>query len=146
MNYTSIKQSKKLQELGLNPESADMIYRNTQEWNEIPVATTKDFCKYELCDSNLYIESCIPCWSVGALLDIVNVPFELIKMANGYPAEYRAILFPRLSSDCCTKGYTLIETTYNMIVWLLENRYIKKSKDEDGKGEVKGVLQGHKGT
>ena len=60
-NYTTIEQSKRLLELGVPADSADMYYTRT---NPIP---------------KVYIEGTTrhayhtPCWSVGRLIEIMNI-------------------------------------------------------------------------
>ena len=68
MNYTSIEQSKKLLELGLSPESADMEYmflkKDGSKVSNVPFVkepNEEPDCCYDF----------ISCWSVGALLDIM---------------------------------------------------------------------------
>lgn len=62
--YTSIEQSKKLLELGLNPNTADMFYPKIDEglYSVFPVIGYEIF-KKQISD--------IPCWSLGALLDVL---------------------------------------------------------------------------
>ena len=61
MNYTSIEQSKKLLELGLKPETADMNhYEKDDGWVTLP--------KGQISYGGFQI---IPCWSLGALLGIM---------------------------------------------------------------------------
>ena len=107
MNYTSIEQSKKLIELGLNIESVDMWYAIV---DGEPFICLEKREEYEN----------IPCWSVGALM-------EVMPLYNGTT--------PRLSwskGQCvcfyyCGKEFhndTIIDACYNMVVWLLENKYI----------------------
>lgn len=120
MNYTTIEQSKNLLELGLNPESADMLF----PWNgysniEIPVIGKTG-------NSSVLI----PCWSVGALLEVMPVILKL---------RYRAFLTPHSVGYCCAYSdcsesfhvedeKTAINACYKMVVWLLENNYIKKGE------------------
>lgn len=129
-HYTSIEQSKKLLELGLNPESADMLYQ------EYETVEGDDYVyKHRLQPWYSNDIDGIPCWSVGALLEVIpkrikvegelTSTWQLKKEANGYAIYYESISLDWYS-NCI--GETLIEAAYNMIVWLLENEYIKKGE------------------
>lgn len=129
MNYTSIEQSEKLLELGLKPESADMFY-------EILTGEIyPQLVRVKLTDKHwmeLYPEVMMPCWSLGALLEMMPKegiqPFEDSNPFIGYgDKKYRCVyLNGDWESSHQTMGDTPIEAAYNMIVWLLENGHIKK--------------------
>ena len=79
---TSLEQSKKLLELGIDPQTADMIYywfgsfELNDEWHELHLGT------------NRVNDKDIPAWSLAALLEIMpyvdNIrPFNLTKMWEG---------------------------------------------------------------
>lgn len=67
MNYTDLEQSKRLYELGLDPNTADMYYtifdNNSIPHLTIPPMKEEDWKK--LCPQ-VYT----PCWSTGALLEV----------------------------------------------------------------------------
>lgn len=81
-NFTTPEQSKRLLELGVPADSADMYYKHTK------------LTPYVLFNNVLFsvyskAEDIIPCWSVGRLIDIiaichgtpfygVNKPYDLI--------------------------------------------------------------------
>lgn len=131
-NYTSIEQSKKLLELGLDSESADMIYM--MGVSDIP------YCKHRNDPEGI---NNIPCWSVGALMDVMPesitysdfkpFPLGLFKGDKEKHSKYGHYWIQYFNPEhggahVQTNGYTPIEAAYNMIVWLLENNYIKKEK------------------
>lgn len=66
----------------------------------------------------------IPCWSVGALLD-------LMPMVNGREPH---LIWTKGTYTCFyysgnrTTKETMVEAAYNMMVWFLENNYIKKEE------------------
>ena len=64
MNYTTIEQSKKLLELGLNPETADMHFIKL-------IRDTDTVYIPELLYDEPLSEIDYPCWSLAALLDIL---------------------------------------------------------------------------
>lgn len=81
MYYTTIEQSKRLVELGLNPKSADMVYimysdgKPTNDDAELStVFESKDHKWYwiDFIDGSWDIRGeDIFCWSLGALLDVL---------------------------------------------------------------------------
>lgn len=110
-HYTTIEQSKKLLEVGMNPETADMIYTMVN-------GRCTPFIRVETIDE--LEEDDVLCWSLGALLDIIK-PFNYHLTQN-------------------TQGNYIISTSFNawinsellnalvdMVVWLLENGFIKKN-------------------
>ena len=147
MSKTSIEQSKRLLELGLNPESADMYY--IRNWGEYYARFNED---------NYIGDKVCPCWSLGALLKLLPYKFvetdkskfskEFVNynsIAGDFEATFR-IEFDRKedgyrvnysSTYCDNYGYddnetipsyverkpTLFEAVYELIVWLLENEY-----------------------
>ena len=123
MNYTSIEQSKKLLELGLSPESADMCYQHIPElkaWDSVP-----EVAKY------IKESIAIPCWSIGALLKMALVEkFEITPDFDG-----KVVIIPEFRDENGTystdeayfTGKELIDAFYEMVVWLLEHDYIKKN-------------------
>ena len=126
MNYTSIEQSKKLLELGLSPESADMWWDETEKFPRC-IKHYHEYLSQKI--------SPIPCWTIGALLEIIPKKIQLIN-ENNY-AEF-IIAYPSYS-DGHSMGYnrgdipwkygdTLLDTCYEMVVWLLENNYIEKAE------------------
>ena len=127
-HYTTIEQSKKLLELGLSPESADMWYNyHRDEWDKIKItSTTPSFLMASLDD--------IPCWSVGALLELIpdvitidnnELDFELLKGNNSrYYLGYCGDGIFRSQ-----RGNSPIDTCFEMVCWLLKNGgYLKKIK------------------
>lgn len=128
MNYTSIEQSKKLLELGLSPESADMYYFKFAD-GTIAV------------DESPYIgepyvngqELGYPCWSVGALLELMPWSMEEIKnhkidlvygkFAEGWYISY--FDWTGLHHGHKVYGDSQIDVCYKMICWLLENKHIQ---------------------
>lgn len=146
MNYTSIEQSKKLLELGLSPESADMFY------NEEPDETyLKDIVdtKYPMILREGYIRfleeyGVFPCWSLGALLEVMPIikkgideylPY-FIKGSEIWKGKIQSfwycsyVLLDDSNTELTTfKTSTAVEAAYSMVAWLLENGYIKKESD-----------------
>ena len=161
-HYTSIEQSKRLLELGLPPESADMSYSNfcpkglsySDPYNifAIPYTEAKEVLDRHIQRyggdqyDGIIAWNVIPCWSVGALLGLMpaNIkakestePYSLMVFKdkveyNGddyYRVEYgygNPMTVGWLNEWYETKGgFDLMESVFLMVVWLLENGYIK---------------------
>ena len=138
MNYTTIEQSKKLVELGLNPESADMHYPDYYF-----DGNTKGPCNtpYKEVIEDLFhvyinpkTKRLLPCWSLGALMELMPKIKEdeddggcYPTLCKGYNTDkwhcvYRSTLH-------ITDWYkSSIDAAFEMVVWLLENGYIKTKK------------------
>jgi len=128
-HYTSIEQSKKLLELGLNPESADMLYQS------LTGDTYPEVIRVNLSSKHwgiLYPDTYIPCWSLGALLELMpetiildeHVAFGKLKRVNAIWNVYYESNFSYREED----SSELIKAVYSMICWLLEFGYINKEK------------------
>ena len=76
MNYTTIEQSKKLLELGLSPESADMYYFKQVDPDYFPpdVESIKPTPFVISIENKPYYTYDIPCWSVVSLLNLMICP------------------------------------------------------------------------
>ena len=122
MNYTSIKQSKKLVELGLSPETADMF------WLPVGDRTDKFTVEVNIQQKALNLDRAIPCWSVGALLGLM--PKCIVVDGDNY---FQYIAMGDTVSYCNVKDEKLVLFNYDflldslfaMVVWLIENNYIK---------------------
>lgn len=117
MNYTmnkictDIEQSKKLLELGIDPQTADMIYywfgsfELNDEWHELHLGT------------NRVNDKDILAWSFTALLSILPKGTRLLKSATDdtYHCD-------------CPKGNidkwfdNPVDAAFEMVCWLLENK------------------------
>ena len=138
MNYTSIEQSKKLVELGLKPESVDMCYLQDVVECKGCIPWRYAWYKYPVLigdkpEEDIPEPISLPCWSVGSLFELIpenilikgeaSYKFEFKKNGGGYGCIYCG---PRLVADSiATIGSTPIEAAYNMVVYLLENKYIQ---------------------
>ena len=120
MNYTSIEQSKKLLSLGLKAESADMWYQHIGV--SIKDGSQKSIYFPMVIRDNESDED-IPCWSVGALLDVI--PF-LTQITTSYKKTRVdvVIIYKKGFKDSChyERAETLIDALVQMITWLYENK------------------------
>ena len=129
MNYTSIEQSKKLLELGLNPETADMYYEPSIGFCTEPSEARVGEIKYAHPRS-------IPCWSLGALLDVMPDKIEYmdsecdLSLAKDWVSYegYDRYDTSYTIQPMVFKDKPLVDLLFESIIWLLENGYIKKGK------------------
>lgn len=127
MNYTTIEQSKHLLELGLCPDSADMIYYEHKFTGALTALNGKAECtEYKNCTGDIHV---IPCWSVGALLEIIwkSLPSVMIIPGSRFDIEPQYWCTTDNEEICYDTDYyaSAIEALYDMICWLLQNNYIK---------------------
>lgn len=122
MNYTSIEQSKKFLELGLNPDSADMYYfLDPTPVGNIYIPSLIFIEKHLKSRMPEYDKGDIPCWSLCALLKVMprwNDYKPFIGKNECYYINDDKEIYHRETG-------TSIEAAYSMVIWLLENRYIK---------------------
>lgn len=148
MLATTIEQSQYLLDLGLSSETADMCltWVNNQ-WNEVADNADKirkiQICN--ACDDNGYKPedvNVVPAWSLGALFDLMPTihKFEEDYLPNLSSCTYRK----NNKKYCCSYQAEMsngsvvelkpfiadnpLEACFNMVVWLLENGYIKNEK------------------
>lgn len=128
MNYnkicTNIEQSKYLLELGLNPETADMSYDKLHT-----IGVESGYCNIPRLSKPISKDD-IPCWSLSALLDI-SPAIDLNKFRGKYKCDYLKDEWSN-GPDYTTDFYkNPIDAVFEMVVWLLENRYIKTFKNKN---------------
>ena len=78
---TSLEQSKKLIELGLDANTADMCYRIVA-YNPNDTHVYQPYCFVGT------LESDIPAWSLSALLDVLPLEIETHKQTDGHKIYY----------------------------------------------------------
>jgi hypothetical protein len=113
---TNIEQSKHLFELGLDPNTADMNWWGNEKIGDEYIL---DFIPYS--KKSVYY-SCLPAWSLSALLEVMPKNAELIKMENDAHELYYEV-------DYMFTGYEdsdPITAAYEMVCYLLEQGFIKK--------------------
>lgn len=79
-NFTTPEQSKRLLELGVPADSADMVYLDNYQVPEMFLCTYSEYCE----NDDEYQSQCdypnfhkfIPCWSVGRLMEIFDVCYQ----------------------------------------------------------------------
>ena len=132
MNYTSIEQSKKLLELGLSPESADICYQAVTRYSDPADGYYDSTIKRSSLDMGY--EDDIPCWSVAALRNLIPVGIkmndETVLFKNHNRIDKSWVYYFITESDNVAVQFTGsdLNAAYEMIVWLLENDYIEKGE------------------
>lgn len=130
--YTTIEQSKKLLELGLNPKSADMYYfLDPTPLGNIYTPSLMFIEKHLKSRIPEYDEGDIPCWSLGALTEISKV---CTRLECHLRVDKKWNFFATCKDDVFNPFYTMhykgynsqLEAYYDLVCWLLENNYIEK--------------------
>ena len=133
MNCTSIEQSKRLVDLGLDPNTADMFHlrivgETYDKYGEL-IPLEDNLCKVEV-DSpnrlNYPKDDMLPCWSVSALMDLlpeIRINYHLYKWRYSLESlDYIGVSSGKILHSITSNG--VLNKFYDMIVWLLENKYI----------------------
>lgn len=116
---TSIKQSKKLIELGIDIYTADMYWKNGISDKYIQCFTPFVCGDYQ---DGLDFDYDIPAWSLSALMELMNRNCYNVSLnCNG--AEWTVKFDDSEKYKDFTKDYA-IDAVFEMVVWLLENKKI----------------------
>ena len=127
LGWTTLKESKQLIEAGLPVETADMRYSFIGE--HIKEATENDYLLHTgSVDKDSYTfkhKFLIPCWSLGALMQLLPRTIE-----PGYNLlinpQFYVIYMNHFSKDVkfvCDMSSFLIENVKDAIIWLLKTNY-----------------------
>ena len=116
-HYTTIEQSKKLLELGLNPDTADMYYTNQDEKPMFGYnATTAEIHKkYKF----LYMS----CWSTGALIELLPIGTHICSHITDAGIVYECYT-EKERFECLT----ILDAVFSMIEWLLKIHWLNNSQ------------------
>lgn len=109
---TSIEQSKKLIELGIDIDTADMYWWYSGKRYYVESMDDNDFNK----------ESDIPTWSLTALMELMNRNCYNVSL-NCHGAEWNVKFDDSENYKDFTKDYA-VDAAFEMVVWLLENKKI----------------------
>lgn len=107
---TSIEQSKKLIELGIDVYTADMFWKNGVSDKYIQC-----FTPFVSCGTNMDYDYDIPAWSLAALLGLIPPGNILLRDALG--GKYKCI--NTVDSDYYDNP---LDAAFEMICWLKENK------------------------
>ena len=141
MNCTTIEQSRKLIELGLKPETADLCYvavTNKQQPQADSLIVRQNYS---------FQQNDVPAWSVEALLEAMPQSIHQWDDRDRCYKTYELNLFrsyyhccsysfgPSLKEEnhdnlICYGGDTWIEAVYNVVIWCFENNHIKSNNQK----------------
>lgn len=128
--YTTIEQSKKLLELGLNSETADACY--DVGYGQIKAhIECENFTSYFTNDEYPELKDrYIPCWSLVALLNIIDNNGLVYDISNDKNREFAILVYEADYTNQEVKFHHTEHSVVDMIIWLLEHNYIKSNKNE----------------
>ena len=115
---TDLKQSRKLVELGIEPNTADMYFEPSVGFRTEPSEIKVGDIKYAHPRS-------VPAWSLSALLELMPITCDVIK--DFHNLYYCSNKFADNSFDnwhLTTACKTSIDAAYEMVCWLVKNGYI----------------------
>lgn len=143
-HYTTLEQSKKLMELGLNPDTADMFY-SRRPTGKSKYSIFPDFKPEGQLE--IFTKVDLPCWSLGALMNLLPPSIQTGEgIQNHYEIDIRKYWgnekdlyqvaygnnkgLSEKWHDMINTGEreNLVDAAFQMIWWLLENGYIKKEE------------------
>ena len=140
--FTTIEQSIKLIELGLNPKTADMCYiirrkDCTIPWREAAKDENNVMIYVGDCRSGNLSDYILPCWSLSALLELLPPKIEFLKNEDYFVPQLSRYYDDTNKYICCYDNGAMehwyienspLDAVYNMICWLLENNFINKGE------------------
>ena len=93
-NFTTPEQSKRLLEVGVPADSADMLWdgcvypTDGWEFDDFPTYSDKPFSYYQSLYRQEDVAHILPCWSVGRLLEIMALCYKFDFPNNGSVQVY----------------------------------------------------------
>lgn len=127
-NCTSIEQSKKLLELGLNPDTADMWWNfysiTTDDTTPMIIHLNKPWAGNFNWNNE---KDNVPAWSLSALLDLIpntigNYVLRFDKVDSDYYIWYEDVYKGWQDTIGHPFAENFIDAAFEMIVWLLKNK------------------------
>lgn len=135
-HYTSIEQSIHLEKLGLDIMTADMFYNEEPDENyPKDIIDTKYPMVIREGQKHHLEEYGTPCWSLSALLEVMpdtiedkdGVTFGL-NIEKRYAEYFNPSMGALYSIHHSVISDTTLDAAFEMVVWLIENGYIKTNK------------------
>ena len=146
LGWTTLEESKKLLEAGLSPDTADMWYaeRNPKKiegWNLIQNGDAYYYLSLEKpSENNWSIDTIndIPCWSLGDLISLLPEVIHIHNGGNYFLAMNNKSIQYYSKEDHKHEIYfesvitqVLIESVVNLVIYFLEQGYIKKGENNE---------------
>ena len=117
---TSLEQSKKLLSLGLDPITADMMYR------EYETVIGDDYgYNYRLQTYNDENIEGVPCWSLAALLELMPLYNGTTPRLAWSKGSYTCFYYQGYS---ITNPNSIVDAAFEMVCWLIKQGHIKVNK------------------
>ena len=130
---TSIEQSKKLIELGINVNTADMYWEYDYD-----MYIQREYKYYPRVMDEQFDDTCVPAWSLSALLKLMppylfeferGIDLNIYPNLNGkgWHCSYMPNAVENMKNDKfkqITNGDNPIDAAFEMVCWLLENKKI----------------------
>lgn len=134
--YTTVEQSKKLLKLGLDVKTHDMFYeqeigRNT----DMPYYAVKVGSSIAI-EQNLFSyrnELVIPCWSVGALLDVLDYPKFYKDNTSGKDLWHCCCNINEREIIKASFAETEIDAVVELVTHLLEFGILKNKRNDESR-------------
>ena len=126
--YTTIEESKQLTEAGLDVNTADMIYLcykfsyNGNDYNEVGYHSVFKSEKGFYTSVNNELD--LPCWSLAALLDILDKNSISYNLGNNISVIKHGIIVT-IEDKYHLESYNVEKTIVKALLWALKNNYIK---------------------
>lgn len=125
--YTTIEESKQLIEAGLDVNTADMFYYR-RPTGKSKYGVFPDFKPEGRLE--VFTKVDLPCWSLAALLNIIDSNNLVYDISNEKNREFEALVYSADYIEQELKFYHNEHSIVDMIIWLLKNNYIKSNKNE----------------
>ena len=127
--YTTIEESKQLIEAGLDVNTANMFWQVSDEPS-----------LWEYTHPHIYVGEkpklmmrfiyAVPAWSLTALLNIIDSNDLIYDISNDKNREFEILVYEANYISQEVKFHHTEHSIVDMIIWLLENNYIKSNKNE----------------
>lgn len=123
LEVTTVEQSRKLLELGLDPKSSNMYYSLDEEDQTYQILYPY---RYEHLDELTIYDRLCPAWTLDALFKLIPRTHKFKNAFREYTKSGKIIwcFWCHAISEYTFEGDTDFDCIYNMVVWLLENKYI----------------------
>ena len=129
MICTSIEQSRRLLELGLDPKTADMFWMDTNS-----VSPCLELIDDGIFNHRNYLvrfpNTSLPAWSLSALLEVIPKECEPDIQKSPISGVYFAHCFANGKPYITDDHGNAVCAAYEMMCWLLEQGLIKKGGEQ----------------